>query len=171
MKLTITAETGQAFVATLRRRTHAARRLIRCPLRELSLVLVNDATMSDLHQSFMDDPSTTDVLTFPLDADERGRTLSGEVYVCVPEARRRAKQRGTHVADEVLLYALHGMLHLCGFDDRTPAGFARMHRTEDRILTRIGVGPVFQPQARHAQQKTRRARASADRARSRNPRP
>ena len=35
------------------------------------------------------------------------------------------------------------MLHLCGFDDRTDAGFAAMHRTEDQILTAIGVGPVF----------------------------
>ena len=35
------------------------------------------------------------------------------------------------------------MLHLCGFDDRTDAGFAAMHRTEDQILTQIGVGPAF----------------------------
>ena len=86
------------------------------------------------------------------------RTLAGEVYVCVPEARRGSKEHGTRVADELLLYALHGMLHLCGFDDRTPAGFQRMHRTEDRILTRIGVGAVFEPH-RH----TRRASASGAR--------
>jgi probable rRNA maturation factor len=131
----------------------------------MSLVLASDATMSDLHQRFMDDPTTTDVLTFPLDVDRRGRASSGEVYVGVPEARRRAKRHGTRVADEVLLYALHGMLHLCGFDDRTPAGFTRMHRTEDRILTRIGVGAVFQPQQPNLQQRTRRATTSAKRAR------
>jgi probable rRNA maturation factor len=44
-----------------------------------------------------------------------------------------------------LLYSLHGMLHLCGFDDRTEPDFRRMHQTEDEILTRLGVGPVFQP--------------------------
>jgi len=163
MKLRITTETGRALNTTLRRRMHAARRLLRCPLREMSLVLVGDVAMSELHRRFMNDPSPTDVLTFPLDMDQRGRASSGEVYVCVPEARRRAKQHGTRVADEVLLYALHGMLHLCGFDDRTPAGFARMHRTEDRILTRIGVGPVFRPKRRQSRQPTRRGSASAKR--------
>jgi probable rRNA maturation factor len=165
VKLALTAEIGRGLVPALRRRVRAARALVRCPLREMSLVLASDATMSDLHQRFMNDPATTDVLTFPLDVDKRGRATSGEVYVCVPEARRRAKGQGSRVADEVLLYALHGMLHLCGFDDRTPAGFTRMHRTEDRILTRIGVGAVFQPQTRDAKPITRRASASVDRRR------
>jgi probable rRNA maturation factor len=101
--------------------------------------------MSELHRRFMNVSGPTDVLTFPIELDARGRALGGEVYVCVPEARRGAKSHGTRVADEVLLYALHGMLHLCGFDDRTPAEFQRMHRTEDRILTRIGLGAVFNP--------------------------
>jgi hypothetical protein len=38
------------------------------------------------------------------------------------------------------------MLHLSGYDDRTRGGFDRMHRTEDRILTKLGVGPVFRPE-------------------------
>ena len=155
-ELTVVCEAGKSFAPRLRRQVHAARKLLRGPLRELSLVLANDATMSDLHRRFMNDPTTTDVLTFPLAVNKRGRATSGEVYVCVPEARRRAREHGTRVADELLLYALHGMLHLCGFDDRTPAGFERMHRTEDRILTRIGVGAVFQPQQDRSQQRNER---------------
>src|SRR5688500_908660 len=155
LKLTIVPQTGKVFETGLRRQLRAARMLVRSPLREMSLVLVNDATMSDLHQRYMNLPGPTDVLTFPIDVDARGKSLAGEVYVCVPEARRRAKEHGTRAADEVLLYALHGMLHLCGFDDRTPAEFARMHRTEDRILTRLGIGPVFHPA--HAPRAARRA--------------
>ena len=45
--------------------------------------------------------------------------------------------------DEVLLYALHGVLHLCGYDDRTDRDFAAMHRREDEILERLGVGAIF----------------------------
>jgi hypothetical protein len=45
----------------------------------------------------------------------------------------------------LLLYGLHGMLHLCGFDDRTERAFRAMHAKEDEILTRLGVGPVFRP--------------------------
>jgi rRNA maturation RNase YbeY len=99
--------------------------------------------MSQLHLQFMNLAGPTDVLTFPLDVDRHGRAISGEVVVCVPEARRRALREGTDVRRELLLYALHGMLHLCGFDDRTESGYATMHRTEDKILTEIGVGPVF----------------------------
>ena len=164
LKLTIVPQTGKVFETGLRRQLRAARMLVRSPLREMSLVLVNDATMSDLHQRYMNLPGPTDVLTFPIDVDARGKSLAGEVYVCVPEARRRAKEHGTRAADEVLLYALHGMLHLCGFDDRTPAEFNRMHRTEDRILTRIGVGAVFRPP--RTRDRTRRASASAERART-----
>jgi ssRNA-specific RNase YbeY (16S rRNA maturation enzyme) len=46
---------------------------------------------------------------------------------------------------ELLLYALHGMLHLSGFDDRTDRDFALMHRTEDSILESLGFAPVFHP--------------------------
>jgi probable rRNA maturation factor len=85
----------------------------------------------------------TDVLTFPLESDSRGRYVVGEVILCVPEARRRAKSEGTLVRNELLLYAVHGLLHLCGFDDTTARGFKRMHHTEDQILNELGIGPVF----------------------------
>ena len=121
-----------------------AHKLLHPPLREMSLVLVGDALMSRLHKEYMDIDGPTDVLTFPIDENARGQTISGEVFVCVPEAKRQAKERATPLAAEVLLYSLHGMLHLCGFDDRTESDFRRMHRTEDKILTRLGIGAIFQ---------------------------
>src|SRR4051794_22139937 len=134
---------GAAYVPYVRRHLRAAHRYLNPHLADLSVVLVGDRLMAELHQRFMGLPGPTDVLTFPLDEDRRGRVTSGEVVLCVPEARRRAREHGVSVQQELLLYALHGMLHLCGFDDRTDAGFAAMHRTEDQILTQIGVGPVF----------------------------
>jgi rRNA maturation RNase YbeY len=145
--LTFTPAVGAAHVPFIRRHLRAARRILRPPLRELSVALVGDRRMSELHEQFMKVSGPTDVLTFPLDADGRGRVLSGEVVVCVPEARRQAKKRNVPVERELLLYALHGLLHLCGYDDRTDRAFRTMHRTEDRILTRLGVGPVFAPAA------------------------
>ena len=67
------------------------------------------------------------------------------IVICVPEARRRAKEQRSSARNELLLYAIHGMLHLCGFDDRTEAAFQKMHRMEDDILIRLGLGPVFEP--------------------------
>ena len=145
LDLTITAATGREFVPFLTKHVTAAHQILSPKLAELSLALVGDQRMSRLHQQFMGIPGPTDVLTFPLDTDARGRATAGEVVVCVPEARRRAPSHAVSTRHELLLYAIHGLLHLCGFDDRTARGFRDMHRREDEILTQLGVGPVFDP--------------------------
>ena len=111
--------------------------------------------MSELHQEFMSIKGPTDVLTFPIDNDARGRITAGEVVICIPYARRIAKERKIPVDREVLLYAIHGMLHLLGHDDRTPPGYRTMHRTEDELLTQLGLGPVFDPAPVEAERKRR----------------
>lgn len=141
--LDVTAVTGKRYVSFLRRHLLAAHAILRPPLAELSLALVGDARMSALHAQFMGISGPTDVLTFPLEHDARGRVTAGEIVVCVPEAVRRARETNVSVERELLLYALHGLLHLCGYDDRTGPGYRRMHRREDMILTQLGVGPVF----------------------------
>jgi len=143
--LSVSAAVGKAYVPFLRKHLRAAQRLLRPPLSELSLAIVGDRRMAELHEQFMNIAGPTDVLTFPMDLDSRGRPVSGEVVVCLPEARRQAKERKVPVERELLLYALHGLLHLCGYDDRTTGDFRAMHRAEDEILTRLGVGPVFAP--------------------------
>ena len=145
LEISIHTTTGRRFAPFLRRHLRAAHAVLNPPLREMSLALVGDARMAKLHEQFMGIPGPTDVLTFPLDEDKRGRATAGEVVVCVPEAARRAKAGGEKLERELLLYALHGLLHLCGYDDRTDRDFRRMHRTEDMILTKLGVGPVFAP--------------------------
>lgn len=119
-------------------------------LRELSVVLVTNRRMSALHEQFMGIPGPTDVLTFPLEQDARGNILAGEIYLCVPEARRQAKARKIPMRLELLLYAIHGLLHLLGCDDRTDRDFARMHQMEDRLLISLGFGPVFAPKGSEA---------------------
>jgi len=143
LDFTIKAVTGKTYVPFIRKHLTAAHGLLDTGLSELSLALVGDARMSLLHKQFMGIDGPTDVLTFPLDFDEKGREIAGEVVVCVPEAARQAKLRGTRVDCELLLYALHGILHLSGFDDRTAKAFQRMHRKEDEILIRLGLGSVF----------------------------
>lgn len=142
-ELSTRAQAGGKYVNFLRRHLLHAHAILQPALCELSLALVGDARMSMLHQQFMDVAGPTDVLTFPLEYDKRKRVISGEVIVCVPEAKRQARARRLSVERELILYALHGMLHLCGFDDRTEAAFQKMHRMEDDILIRLGLGPVF----------------------------
>jgi probable rRNA maturation factor len=165
LKLSIAADLGRAFVPYLMRHLRAAHAILDPPLRELSMALVNDQRMAELHERFMGIDGPTDVMSFPLELDGHKRAITGEVAICVPEARRRAREHGTETKNELLLYALHGMLHLCGFDDRTDRGFDRMHRAEDMILTQLGVGPVFQHRSSAASaavaRKTRRRTKSS----------
>ena len=155
LNLTITCETGREFVPFLWtnvRRAYAvwaskirqSQNMGPTPmLRELSVALIGDRRMSALHQEFMGIAGTTDVLSFPLEADARGRVISGEVVVCVPQARRQAKIRKTAAKHELLLYAVHGMLHLPGHDDRTDRAYHAMHAAEDELMMKLGVGTVF----------------------------
>jgi probable rRNA maturation factor len=147
LSLRISADVGKQYVPYLRRQLRAAHASLRSKVRELSAALVSDAQMSDLHKRFMGVGGPTDVLSFALDEDDRGRVIAGELIICVPEARRQARRMRTTIEREILLYALHGLLHLSGLDDRTPAGFAEMHRREDEILSKLGIGPVFAPRA------------------------
>lgn len=111
---------------------------------DLSVVLVDDAHMASLHERFAGVSGTTDVLTFDLrDAGERLNRVEGEVYVCIDVARRQAASRGHTLGDELLLYLLHGVLHLMGYDDHDDEAYAAMHQREDEVLEQIGVGRVF----------------------------
>lgn len=142
-KLVLHAAAGKQHLRFLRKHLLAAHALVWPALNELSVALVADAHMRQLHFEFMALDTSTDVLTFPLEYDSSGQETAGEIVVCVDEAARQSRQRGTTVRQELLLYALHGMLHLCGFDDKSEAEFVRMHRKEDQILVQLGIGPVF----------------------------
>jgi probable rRNA maturation factor len=92
---------------------------------EVSIALVGDRAMKALHARWMDDPSTTDVLSFPLHDEPReviargGPIALGDIAVCVPQAKRQARTRKVSVLDEATALVAHGVLHLCGFDHRT----------------------------------------------------
>jgi probable rRNA maturation factor len=130
----------------LRRQMLRAHKILRSPLKEISLAIVPAKRMAALHKQFLGESGPTDVLTFELDHDRRGRPITGEIIVCSTVAKDRARRLGHPPAHELLLYAIHGLLHLSGFDDKTASAFATMHAKEDEILTRLGVGPVFSSQ-------------------------
>ncbi len=93
---------------------------------EVSIALVGDRAMKALHARWMGDPTTTDVLSFPLHDRPReviargGEMALGDIAVCVPQAKRQARTRKVSVLDEATALVAHGILHLCGLDHRTP---------------------------------------------------
>jgi probable rRNA maturation factor len=105
--------------------------------------LVGDAQMDRYHRMHSGIAGTTDVLTFLASGD--AEPIEVDIIACVDEARRRASEFGHAVNREILLYAVHGLLHCLGHDDHDPVAFEKMHAEEDRILSAIGVGPTFRP--------------------------
>jgi probable rRNA maturation factor len=134
---------ARTCVPFLRTNIRKALNLLHSPVTDLSIAIVPSNMMSRLHKKHMGIRGPTDVLTFALDHDARGRPTAGEIILCSTVARRQAQQCSHSLRDELLLYAVHGLLHLSGFDDRTASAFAAMHAKEDQILTQLGIGPVF----------------------------
>ncbi|MCR9248451.1 MAG: rRNA maturation RNase YbeY [bacterium] len=93
----------------------------------VSLLLTDDAEIARVHADYLDDPTPTDVISFDIDG-------SAELVVSVETARRTAKELGHTVRAEVALYVVHGILHVCGYDDHRPKDRARMRRAEREVM-------------------------------------
>jgi probable rRNA maturation factor len=94
----------------------------------ISIAIVDDPTIAKLHQEFLDDPEPTDVLSFVLERSEQ--SLEGEVVASADTARTCAPKYKTTPEEELLLYVIHGTLHLVGYDDTTPRQRAVMRQKE-----------------------------------------
>lgn len=97
----------------------------------VSLLLTDDAEIARLHGEFLGDPTETDVISFDVDA-------TAEVVVNVDRAAREATRRDVSRADELALYVVHGVLHVCGFDDIEAEDRARMRVAEREVLVALG---------------------------------
>jgi rRNA maturation RNase YbeY len=104
-------------------------------LRTLSIVLADHGTVLDLNRTYLEHDYHTDVLAFPL-GEEEG-IVDGEIYVDLDTAAERHAEFAATFEEEVRRYAVHGLLHLLGYDDATPEGKAAMHRREDRYLAEV----------------------------------
>ncbi len=111
------------------------------PIARVTFYLVDDDYIAKVHKRTHGSSDTTDVITMPL--SDPGKPIEADVILCVDEAFRRAEELGHTAEQELLLYALHGLLHCAGLDDRDDASFKAMHAEEDRILEAIGVGRTF----------------------------
>ena len=110
---------------------HRAKFLGGCPEGELSLAFMTDAKLAKLHGDFLDDPTTTDVITFE-GQPEFG--VAGEVCVSADTAAAYAKEHRRDFSEELTLYIVHGWLHLAGYDDLVPAKKRKMRAAEARAM-------------------------------------
>src|SRR3954469_9863499 len=96
---------------------------------KVTLAFVDNAHIHRLNKQFLDHDEPTDVLTFPY-SDAGAKTLEGEVVIGYEVAKEYADDRKHDVNLELLLYAIHGCLHLCGYTDADAAGERQMRAKE-----------------------------------------
>ena len=111
------------------------------PDAELSIVLVDEDTMSSYHERFMDEPGPTDVLSFPMDELRPGQPgaeppsgVLGDIVLCPQVTDRQAAEMGRTGRQEAEYLLIHGLLHLLGFDHAEPAEKAVMFALNDQII-------------------------------------
>jgi probable rRNA maturation factor len=134
----------------------------------ISLAIVNDRTIARLNEQHLNHHGPTDVLTFNLgesfpapasrhlrpdphvstEADAAspehpGVHVDGEIVVSWETAQREAGYRNHPIEAELALYAVHGVLHLLGYDDHDEERARQMHTIEDDLLSSLGLGRVF----------------------------
>lgn len=97
---------------------------------EVTLLLADDARIRALNRSFRGKNKTTDVLSFP--AAENGEGVVGDLAISVPVAAAQAAAHGHTLAEELKILALHGLLHLAGYDHEADTGEMRAREAELR---------------------------------------
>jgi probable rRNA maturation factor len=128
---------------------------------QVSLMFVDEATIAEYNERFLDVPGPTDVLSFPIDDDlvTAGRwpdavgrgpghgsdtpdppTLLGDVMVCPSYAAGEAARRGRSLQSELELLVVHGLLHLLNYDHAEPEEDARMSSRQDELLSAFRTG-------------------------------
>lgn len=126
-----------------RRRAKLAPSVSAVPPGELSVTFLTDPALAKLHADYLDDPTTTDVITFEGD-ESVGH--AGDVCVSPDTALAYSKKHDKIFAEELLRYVVHGWLHLAGYDDLEPRKKRRMRAAEDRalkLLRSAGLAPSF----------------------------
>ena len=91
---------------------------------EVEITLLGESAIAKVHGEFLEDPTPTDVITFE----------HGEILIGVPIAAANAKKFRLSADHEVALCAIHGLLHLLGYDDLTEKERVIMHARQEEIL-------------------------------------
>ncbi len=143
MPIDINNESGSEADSTalVRLATYALDQLRIHPLAELSILLVDEDTMSAYHEKYMGEPGPTDVLSFPMDElrppeddEDPPEGLLGDIVLCPSVTARQAAEHGRTPQQESEYLLVHGLLHLLGYDHAESEEKAEMFGLKDKII-------------------------------------
>lgn len=106
---------------------------------EISVAVVDDPTIHELNRQYLDHDYPTDVLSFVFELEDG--FLDGQIIVGGETAAKEAPQYGWNPQDELLLYVIHGTLHLVGYDDTTDEAQSAMREAERTALAQFALEP------------------------------
>jgi probable rRNA maturation factor len=108
---------------------------------KVTLAFVDNPHIHRLNKQFLQHDEPTDVLTFPY-TDAGAKTLEGEVVIGYEVAREYAADRSHDINLELLLYVIHGCLHLCGYDDTDAESEREMRSKEREYLAKLNLPDI-----------------------------
>ena len=115
------------------------------PLAELSILLVDEDTMTAYHEKYLGEPGPTDVLSFPMDelrppndGEEPPAGLLGDIVLCPAVTERQAGENQRSANEEAEYLLVHGLLHLLGYDHSNTEEQAEMFGLTDKIIAAGG---------------------------------
>lgn len=139
MTIEVTNTSGQLVPTTemVSLMTHAMNTLDLNPECDLNISFVEDDYMTELHIKWMDEPGTTDVLSFPMDMpEEPGEVVTlGDIVISPVVAAAQALTQGHSTEHEIFILATHGLLHIIGYDHADKADEKIMFELQEKIVT------------------------------------
>lgn len=132
-KIKIDLKPFDAFLQDLSRVVEEAQK------KSVTIAFVSDRKMRELNKDFRAKDKTTDVLSFPFEADEFDpeKDFLGDIVISLEQARRQAAENNLTLDAEIKQLILHGILHLCGYDHETDDG--TMNRRELELRARLQI--------------------------------
>lgn len=111
---------------------------------KITLAFLNNPHMHRLNKQYLDHDEPTDVLTFPYTKPKAAK-LEGEIAIGYEVASANAAERRHELNIELMLYVIHGCLHLCGYDDRDAKSKKQMRSKEREYLRRLKLPDITDP--------------------------
>jgi len=101
---------------------------------DLSFIITSDASLIEINREFLDHDYFTDVIAF---SDSVNKTINGEIYISIDTVKSNSNNYKVSLREELIRVMIHGILHLCGYDDNTAKRKAVMREKEDAWLKKL----------------------------------
>src|SRR5574341_600371 len=95
---------------------------------ELNIVFIDNKTIKQINKTFLGHNYATDVLSFTYNESSFKNSIKGEIIVSVETASKLSQRHGYGIEGEIVLYVVHGLLHLLGYDDKRKKDAKKMHQ-------------------------------------------